>query len=253
MSPLITSIRHDLAADVTVMQVSGRLNRQNAVHMRSALHKCVSECPTAVVVDVSECSAETPSVLSLFPTVARTRGTQPQVEIILCGAGRRFAQDGTAALGSVPTYKDCDDAMAAAAAVRLRQQRFDLHLNHSVSAPARARDLVDTACETWDLGDLKTSAVLIISELVTNAVRHAEGDIEVEAMLREDFLHMRVHDASVAPPVMVTNPDQKLRENGRGLEIIERYCTGWGFIVNPTRTEKVVWATLRARGARPHR
>jgi anti-sigma regulatory factor (Ser/Thr protein kinase) len=246
MFPFTTLVRHDLAADITVMRVSGPLNLRNGVQLRSALLKCVSECPTAVVVDVSECVPETPALLSVFPTVARTHG-QPQVAIILCGADREFRRAGTAALGPIRAYQDCADAMATAADVRLRQPRVSIRLLRSVSAPGRARNVVDQACDTWGLVDLKTSALLIISELVTNAVRHAAGDIDVEAVLREDFLHLRVSDGSTAPPAMVTSPDgRNLRECGRGLQIIERYCTGWGFVLNPSGTGKVVWATLRA-------
>jgi anti-sigma regulatory factor (Ser/Thr protein kinase) len=246
MSPLTTLIRRDVTADVTVLRVSGRLDPRNTVALRSALVKCVSDCPSAIVIDVSECVPATAGAVALFPTVARTQDSLPKVAIILCGVDRRWRDAGIAALGSVRAYEECAEAMAAAAGVRLHQRRLDLHLNRSVSAPARARDVVDAACDEWGLDSLKTSALLIISELVTNAVRHGVGDIDVEAMLRDDFLHLRVHDGSIAPPVVVATPEQgTLREYGRGLLILQRYATAWGFILNQSRTGKVVWATLR--------
>jgi anti-sigma regulatory factor (Ser/Thr protein kinase) len=246
MSPLTMLIRRDVTADVTVVRVSGRLDLRNTVALRSTLVKCIADCPTAIVIDVSECVPATAGAVALFPTVARNQGALPKVAIIVCGIDRRWREAGLVALGSVRAYEDCADAMAAAADVRLYQRRVDLHLHRTVFAPARARDLVDAACDEWGLDGLKTSALLIISELVTNAVRHGARDIDVEAMLRDDFLHLRVHDGGVAPPVVVTAPEQgTLREYGRGLLILQRYATAWGYVLNQSRTGKVVWATLR--------
>ena len=133
-----------------------------------------------------------------------------------------------------------------AAAVRAGQQRVELHVRRNEAAPTLARAAVGAACDRWCLEDLRTSAQLIVSELVTNAVRHAVGDIGVEAVLRGDFLHLRVHDGSPEPPVPVRSDASIMRDSGRGLPIVAKYSSAWGFIVNQSQSGKVVWATLRA-------
>jgi anti-sigma regulatory factor (Ser/Thr protein kinase) len=125
-------------------------------------------------------------------------------------------------------------------------QRVRLHLARSPSAPGEARDAIGGACDRWGLGDLRCRAMLIVSELVTNAIRHAGTDVEIDAALRDHYLQLRVMDANPAPPVMVAAADASaLAESGRGLPVVAHYSDAWGYTVNSLGTEKVVWATLR--------
>ncbi len=251
MAALMTTVDHDLVADVTVVRARGWLDLRTAVVLRAALLKCISECPSAIVVDVSDCLAGAPAALTVFPAVASHQTAHPTVAVLLCGVTAEFVRSGgAAALGPVSTYASLLQALDAAEAARGRRQQAHVRLKHAPDSPRLAREVLHSACDTWGLGAFRTSALLIVTELVTNAVRHVDsaGAIDVEAVLRDDFLHLRVHDGSPDPPAPVAPLDGlDLRVGGRGLQIVANYSSAWGYVVNPSRTGKVVWATLRVR------
>jgi anti-sigma regulatory factor (Ser/Thr protein kinase) len=254
MTALELTFERNFEEDVTLVRATGRLSVHSAATMRTALAKCVAECPSAVVVDVRGCVAETASALAVFPAAARGQHARPPVAIILCGADDEFLRDGRrSALGSVALYESCAQALAAVAVTRIRQLRVLLQDRPSLRFPARAREAIGHACDDWGLPHLRAGATLIMSELVTNAVRYSAGDITVEAMVRGDFFHIRVRDGSTAPPdAMPGRPvlmpsATELVERGRGLQIVASYSSDWGYVINPDGTGKVVWATLRHR------
>lgn len=88
--------------------------------------------------------------------------------------------------------------------------------------------------------DVIADAVLITSELVTNAVRAGCGRIELELALDDDALLLCVHDdAPGIPVVRYPRPDEP---RGRGLAIIARIAKRWGY--RPSHNGKHVWADL---------
>jgi len=244
MAALTTEVSRDLDADVTVVRPAGRLSLATASGLRSALLKCMTECPSAIVVDLSDCVTVSTVALTVFPAVAQHHAAQPSVAMLLCGM-RRPTGPGPAALGTLPVYATLADALAAAKDARRRQLRVRLQVARSLSGPSEAREAVGGACDRWGLDDLRHWAVLIVSELVTNAIRHAGTDVEVDAALRGPYLHLRVMDSDPAPPVLATFDDLALAEHGRGLPVVAHYSTAWGYTVNSLGTGKVVWATLR--------
>lgn len=250
MARLRTDVIRDLDTDVTTVRAHGVLDLQTAADMRATLLKVIGECPAAVVVDVSDCTAAHTSALTVFPAVLRHFAWQPLVALSLGGVGPSFVgHGGQVALGDVPTYASTASAVAAAAETRSAQQRVIFSPRMEMEAPARAREVIVGACRRWGVPDLVTPAALVISELVTNAIMHAHGPVLVEGALRGAYVHLRVHDASddepaLGPPLEAGDP---LRDHGRGLRLIERHCSSWGFVLRPDGGGKVVWATLRAR------
>jgi anti-sigma regulatory factor (Ser/Thr protein kinase) len=89
-------------------------------------------------------------------------------------------------------------------------------------------------------------AVLITSELVTNAVRAGCGRIELELSLDDSGLHVTVHDDAPGIPV-VQNPGPD-EPHGRGLAITAQIANRWGY--NPTHVGKHVWAHLPVTATR---
>jgi anti-sigma regulatory factor (Ser/Thr protein kinase) len=87
------------------------------------------------------------------------------------------------------------------------------------------------------------AAVLAVSELVSNAILHAAvpGDIELRLEARRGTLHIEVEDCDPRPPVMA--PDTSGRDRGRGLLIVERLATRWGWAPVPDNG-KAVWCEL---------
>ena len=117
-------------------------------------------------------------------------------------------------------------------------------------AAALARQATRAAVAAWRLGDLADSAVLLVSELVTNAVMHAgpavAGTVAGTVLRLEyggDWLRIEVHDTSPHAPRPRT-PDW-LDESGFGLMLVDSLATKWG--VQQTAQGKAVWAELDAR------
>ncbi len=81
-------------------------------------------------------------------------------------------------------------------------------------------------------------ASLIVSELVTNALRHARGGLDLELTGLTDGWLILVADNSAAPPVL--RPERLLSESGRGLVIVSRVSDAIGWA--RTTTGKLVWA-----------
>jgi anti-sigma regulatory factor (Ser/Thr protein kinase) len=90
---------------------------------------------------------------------------------------------------------------------------------------------------------LHGDAVLVISELVTNALRHGLGDIVARTSFTDGgVLHLSVTDSARELPDL--QPVDPSRVGGVGLHIVERLSSGWG--VAPFPGGKTVWATMAA-------
>ena len=112
--------------------------------------------------------------------------------------------------------------------------------------PADAREVrqvrrdVRATLQRWGLGMLADTSELIVSELVTNAVKHARGPIEVR-LLRGRSLVCEVSDSSFAVPSL-RDPGEGT-DGGRGLHLVNWLAYRWGS--RPAPGGKVVWAEQR--------
>ncbi len=70
-------------------------------------------------------------------------------------------------------------------------------LPNTLMAPREARIAIARFLSKAQLSQLTDDAQLLASELVTNAVRHASGPIDVRAYVRDGFLRLEVGDSSV--------------------------------------------------------
>ena len=87
------------------------------------------------------------------------------------------------------------------------------------------------------------AAVLMISELVTNAVRHADSQLRVMVSIADQTLRVEVSDDNPALPV-ASDPEHHAT-SGRGLRIIDGLADRWG--ITPKAGGKVVWFELHLR------
>lgn len=112
-------------------------------------------------------------------------------------------------------------------------------MSPSAHSPRIARGLVRGLLQKWDLADSAETATLLVSELVTNAIRYAKRPISVRLMLTDSLL-CEVRDDDHHLPVL-GNPCPA-DENGRGILLVSRLARRWG--VSRLPTGKVVWFEL---------
>ena len=85
---------------------------------------------------------------------------------------------------------------------------------------------------------------LIVSELATNAVLHAETTFTVALQLTRETLTIEVTDQDNAQPAPASDPPSPDQLHGRGLLIVTHLATEWGITPNPQKHGKTVWVKL---------
>jgi serine phosphatase RsbU (regulator of sigma subunit) len=99
---------------------------------------------------------------------------------------------------------------------------------------------------------LAADALVVVSELVTNAVVHAGTDVEVVCRLEETgtlVVEATDHHPSRAPGSGDLETPYEIPEYGRGLRLVAALSQAWGITYHPGA--KTVWASLPAPGAEP--
>jgi hypothetical protein len=117
---------------------------------------------------------------------------------------------------------------------------------------ARAREQARQALRGWGLGQHTDLAELVVSELVTNALCHGAGLIEMRLSYADGDLRVEIHDSGVGRPVRQhVDADD---ECGRGLELldglIELHGGERGVIDDDAGPGKTVYVELSLRPAR---
>jgi serine phosphatase RsbU (regulator of sigma subunit)/anti-sigma regulatory factor (Ser/Thr protein kinase) len=107
------------------------------------------------------------------------------------------------------------------------------------AAPGRARRLARGALARWGLEEMTDSVELLVSEVVTNAVRYASRPVTLR-LLRTDVLRCEVGDD--VPQLPRLRQARATDEGGRGLFLVNRLARRWG--ATRLSTGKVVWFEL---------
>jgi anti-sigma regulatory factor (Ser/Thr protein kinase) len=110
-------------------------------------------------------------------------------------------------------------------------------------SPACARHIVRStlSAESNVSADAVERAVLLTSELVTNAIVHASEDPTLLLDVRENTIHIEVVDSEPTVELASRNTDV-MCERGRGLAIVDALASAWG--VEPRLVGKAVWFEL---------
>jgi anti-sigma regulatory factor (Ser/Thr protein kinase) len=106
-----------------------------------------------------------------------------------------------------------------------------------------ARRAMGRAAELWRLDrEMTETALLLVSELATNAIRHGTPPVRLSLRLDRDRLRVEVTDSSPALPELGhPGPDQI---SGRGLQIVQQLAATWGASSSPRKLGKTVWFEL---------
>lgn len=133
-------------------------------------------------------------------------------------------------------------------------RRCHISLAPAPESTKAARDFTITALRGWCLDPLISDTLLVVSELVANAVRHGTTSAEIRAggrpvgliwQCQPSSLICTVTDHSARPPVLT--PAALDAESGRGLQVVQALTTAWGWTMLSTR-EKAVWAAFQLPG-----
>jgi anti-sigma regulatory factor (Ser/Thr protein kinase) len=107
-------------------------------------------------------------------------------------------------------------------------------------AARAARDFLAGFVPQSELEDIRETCVLLVSEVVTNALRHTDGQIHLAVWRYQDRMRIEVSDEEERPPVLgVTD---LLDEAGRGVPLMDALADRWG--TAPRGAGKVVWFEL---------
>ncbi|MFF3646608.1 SpoIIE family protein phosphatase [Streptomyces sp. NPDC002564] len=108
------------------------------------------------------------------------------------------------------------------------------------SEVSRARELVAARLRSWSLEPLVDAAELLVSELVTNVVRHSRSSRIDLRLVRSGVLACEVEDDDQTLPTLLSAGPAD--EFGRGLRVVSALAKEWG--TSRTRTGKTVWFEL---------
>jgi anti-sigma regulatory factor (Ser/Thr protein kinase) len=125
---------------------------------------------------------------------------------------------------------------------------IELELERTVQAPAIARGAVARRSEQLELGaSLAQSLILLVSEVVSNAVRHSAGDpaasIELVASFDAETIRVTVTDAGHGFTPRPRDPARS--QDGYGLYLLEKVAERWGVESNG---DTKVWFELPRGG-----
>jgi serine phosphatase RsbU (regulator of sigma subunit)/anti-sigma regulatory factor (Ser/Thr protein kinase) len=138
----------------------------------------------------------------------------------------------------VPGQTEDDAALLVARTRALAPDRivcWDLPTDPSVVADARARAARQLA--DWGLEDITYTTELLVSELVTNAIRHAHEPVQLRIIL-DGVLSCEVFDGSSSAPQL--RRADRYDEDGRGLMLVAQLAERWG--TRHTGSGKIIWA-----------
>jgi DNA-binding NarL/FixJ family response regulator len=185
--------------------------------------------------------AAVPAVRDLLPDARVVLvSSLPSTELLLAAPGAGavgfvtkdlpITQLGTALLQLAPL-------LDAASRILATTQRA---LPDDAASARAARRLTQDVLRPWIDDDTLETAVLAVSELVTNSVVHAQSEVDVRVCVLRDAVRIEVGDAS---PVVPTMRHAELHDtSGRGIALVAQLSSRWG--VRPRRLGKTVWFEL---------
>lgn len=208
-----------------------------------AVQLALAECPRGVVVSLTgPLDGTREQALDVLASTGRHVAPWPATPVVLATrdpfaagvfAGRAGAQHLTHASSMLHGWTQVMTRRATVTA--------QVRLGSGAVASRNARRFLIRCCLDWGLNQQLASGPLVVSELVTNAIQHANTDIDVVLATHDGRLRVGVRDRSPAPPVTRHAPPDAT--GGRGLRVVEALARASG--AWPTVDGgKFVWAVL---------
>ena len=113
----------------------------------------------------------------------------------------------------------------------------------ALATPAEARGWIADNIASLLTDQALEAVQLVVSELVTNAIDHSEGEIELSVAVLDGLgVRIEVADGSPDCAAVVIRPRDPDGVAGHGLHLVEAFSEGWGCRAGENR--KFVWAVL---------
>ena len=208
---------------------------------RAAAETAAALAPDLILLD---CSAP-----DAFVGLARLRVEAPAAQVVLV-SGHDPAELGLVSraagalgfLGKATRARrlgaELEALMGLVEAVQAVLEEASTRLSADPASARAARRFVRDALASAESEDLEDTVTLLVSELVTNAVVHGGGEVEVLVRLLPGSVRVEVRDASAVAPIPRVADDEDT--SGRGLALVETLARRWG--VDPVAGGgKAVW------------
>lgn len=201
--------------------------------------------PDLLVLDLSM------PVLSGMEALPQIRAASPDTKVVVLSGFDRSRMESEALAGGAVGYLEkglrpsqlVDELLAVAGLMELVQVAAETaraKLDAQPQSAASARRFVDETLHRWECDELFDVVGLLTSELVTNAILHAQSEIELSVSMTPDAIRIDVADHSAAMPSRRDAAEEDT--SGRGLGLVEALATSWGVDERPGG--KSVWFEL---------
>jgi anti-sigma regulatory factor (Ser/Thr protein kinase) len=208
---------------------SGDLPSMRARHVLAA---------AAVVVLVGLVAA---TAVTVFPAVL---ALGLAVLALVAGVGARVRRRPLRRVAPTPTEVDADAPVAGSGGRQRLRWETSLDSGPSAQALPDIRARVAVVLAEWGLtGEPAEPALLVVTELLSNAIEHGRGPRRLSLELVDGAVRVEVRDDASRPPQL--RPLEPLQARGRGLRVVEALSSGWGW--DDDAPGKVVWAEVPTR------
>lgn len=225
-------LRQEVADGVEVLSAHGAMGDGEAGSLVCAVERALAAGPRAVVLDLAQVSSITDGALAALCALPR----RPSSALVVCPPAQ---------VRDLPGLVLATDRASALARVEDAPTRWveRIPIESALCGPAKARRAVSGCCERLGLKTVQDDMLLVVSEMVTNAIRHAMPPICLEIAAGAEDIVVSVYDGSPARPAARSVPDEA--EGGRGMMLVDLLAVDHG--VRPQPPGKAVWARLSRR------
>jgi DNA-binding NarL/FixJ family response regulator len=123
-----------------------------------------------------------------------------------------------------------------------RTGQTTVQLDGRLTSARQARAFANAALTDWGVSDITDDVLLVVTELVNNAVTHAHSACELRLSISPMSVRVEVVDDGPGTPDPL--PPSETRNHGRGLHLVDALTVAWGF--EPIASGgKMVWAELK--------
>ena len=234
-------LSQELIEGVAVLAVTGPVGGGDVENLESAVERAAGRSTRGVVIDLTDAGPLAAGAVDVLNRSAQQATGWPRPTLSICSG----AQEIEALLPEVRRHAHREDALAHVDDRPAEHVAVRVTVTCGPEGPGEARRLALECARThgFDGGDL----ALVVTELVTNAVRHGSPPVEVEIDTCEHCVTVVVADTSTARPVQREACDDD--EGGRGLLLVDLLAAERG--MRASASGKAVWAELPRHGPVP--